>query len=301
MTHRLKGRLTLLAALVVAWPSWGFDPGADPYADLNRTARDAYAAAKAQILRPDQPVFLVGRDVALMRDGQTWSRSIAPALYRDLKSLSHIPLGIFAAALAWEQAPGDPQWAQRLTALRGHAEAALLTLDRTGFSDAQKARQRDLLRASVAYVDGLGEQRPDPAALRAYARSVGSATLANAADAAKAGVEELHRAVTDLRAHLAPGEWERAYVLILAPKTPRDGNLAYEYFANALSPGAAGKRLIYAESIFDQQVALGLLRTLVIDRAVGEAFYGDPARMERDLLADGAAAALLQMFGRLGR
>jgi hypothetical protein len=48
-------------------------------------------AAKAQALRPDQPVFLVGRDVTLMKDGQRWTKTIAPALYRDLKSLSHIP------------------------------------------------------------------------------------------------------------------------------------------------------------------------------------------------------------------
>ncbi len=301
MTHRLKGCLTLLAALSVAWPAAGFDPGADPYAELNRTAREAYAAAKAQVLRPDQPVFLVGRDITLSKDGQKWTRPIAPALYRDLKSLSHIPLGIFAAASAWEQAPDDPQWAKRLALLRGHAAAALQTLDQPGLSEVQKVRQREMLQRSIAYVDALREQKPDPAALKAYAAAVGPATLANATDAAKAGVEELHRAVTELRAQLAPGDWDRAYVLILAPKTPRDGNLAYEYFANAMGRAAEGKRLIYAESIFDQQVALGLLRTLIIDRAIGEAFYGDPSRMERDLLADGATAALLQMFGRLGR
>jgi hypothetical protein len=189
---------------------------------------------------------------------------------------------------------------KRLGVLRGHAEAALATLDRVGLSEVQQARQRDMLQRSIAYVDGLGEQKPEPAALRAYAASVGPATLANAADAAKAGIDDLHRAVTELRAQLAPGDWERAYVLILAPKTPRDGNLAYAYFANAMGRAAEGQRLIYAESIFDQQVALNLLRTLVIDRSVGEAFYGDPSRMERDLLADGATAALLPMFGRLG-
>lgn len=301
MKLRLKAWLPLLAALMLAGPATAFDPGADPYAELNRTAREAYAAAKAQVLPPDQPVFLVGRDVTLMKGGQRWTRPIAPALYRDLKSLSHIPLGVFAAASAWERAPDDPQWAGRLSTLRAHAAAALQTLDRIGLSDSQAARQREMLQRSIAYVDALGEQKPDPAALKAYAAAVGPATLANAADAARAGVQELHRAVTELRGQLAPGEWERAYVLILAPKTPRDGNLAYEYFANAMGRAAERQRLIYAESIFDQQVALNLLRTLIIDRAVGEAFYGDPARMERDLLADGATAALLEMFGRLGR
>ena len=48
----------------------------------------------------------------------------------------------------------------------------------------------------------------------------------------KASVEELHRAVTDPRTEFAPGDWERAYVLIPAPTTPRGGKPAYGYFVN---------------------------------------------------------------------
>ena len=158
------------------------------------------------------------------------------------------------------------------------------------------------MERSISYADkALQEPKHDPAALRDYARAVAPATLANAADAAKARLDEMHRAVTELRTQLAPGEWEKAYALILAPKTPRAGNLEYEYFVNAMGPGSGEKKVIYAESIFDSEVALGLLRTLLIDRSVGEAFYGDPYRMERDLLADGATAELLRMFGRLGQ
>lgn len=301
----MKIRLALSFAIAVSLAATrlalALDPGPDPYAELNRTAREAYGAAKAQVLRPDQPVFVVSDKLTLIKGRERWSEAFTPGLYTNLKSLSHIPLGLFAVASARSHTPDDPQWYKRIATLRDFAKASLLTLDQNGLSDAQKARLRGLLERSIAYADkALAESEPDPAALRNYARAVAPATLANAADAAKARLEEMHRAVTRLRTRLAPGEWEKAYALILAPKTPRVGNLEYEYFINAMGPGSAEKRVIYAESIFDSEVALGLLRTLLIDRTVGEAFYGDPYRMERDLLGDGATAELLRMFGRLG-
>lgn len=300
MVRRVVRSLACLAFALLAGPALALDPGVDPFADLNRAAREAYGAARARAIPAEQPVFVVLGSVTLLKDGQSWSVPFIPAGYRDMKSLSHIPLGVFAAAAAREQEPDDPQWAKRLAVLKEHAEAALGSLDRTGLTDPQKDRQRAMLVRSIAYVDAaLADPRPDPAALKDYARAVAPATLANAADAAGEAVGSLHRAVTELRGRLAPGEWERAYVLVLGPKTAREGNLQYAYFANAMGPGAAG-RLIYAESIFDREAALNLLRTLILDRKVGEAFYADPARMERDVLADGAQAALLTLFGRLG-
>ena len=42
------------------------------------------------------------------------------------------------------------------------------------------------------------------------------------------------------------------------------------------------------------------LGVLLIDRQVGAAFFGEPGRMERDLLGDAAKVKLLQLFGKLG-
>lgn len=302
MMRRLVLSSAVAVCLASAWPALALDPGPDPYGELNRTAREAYGAAKAQVLRPDQAVFIVSDKLTLLKGGQSWSETFTPALYTNLKSLSHIPLGLFAVSSARGHSPDDPQWNKHIATLRDFAKASLLTLDQHGFSDAQKGRLRDLMERSIAYADrALAEPKADLEALRDYARAVAPATLANAAEAAKARLNEMHRAVNELRTRLEPGEWEKAYALILAPKTPRVGNLEYEYFVNAMGPGSAEKRVIYAESIFDSEVALGLLRTLLIDRSVAEAFYGDSSRMERDLLADGATAELLRMFGRLGQ
>ena len=118
MSRRFAFCFAVIASLSAAWPAHALDPGSDPYADLNRVARDAYGAAKAQVLRPDQPVFIVSDKLTLIKGGQSWSETFTPALYTNLKSLSHIPLGLFAVSSARGHSPDDPQWNRRIAADR---------------------------------------------------------------------------------------------------------------------------------------------------------------------------------------
>jgi len=124
--------------------------------------------------------------------------------------------------------------------------------------------------------------------------------LANAADAATAQLDGLHALVQQWRGEMGEAEWQRLYVVILGPRMPRAGNLQFAYFANALGNAAIDQRLFYAEGIFDVKGGLDLLATIITDRELSAAVFDDPLRMDRDLLADGAAAHLLSMFGRLG-
>ena len=88
--------------------------------------------------------------------------------------------------------------------------------------------------------------------------------------------------------------------MVLGAKTSRPGNLAYTYFVNLLGAAEDGHRVVYAESVFDEKGADGILAQLLTDRRLSVDFFADERRMERDLLADGAEARLLQLFGRLG-
>jgi hypothetical protein len=53
-----------------------------------------------------------------------------------------------------------------------------------------------------------------------------------------------------------------------------------------------GRRIVYAESLWEEPRALDLMGTHMLDGAVGEAFFGDYWRMHRDLLADAAKGYL---------
>jgi hypothetical protein len=74
--------------------------------------------------------------------------------------------------------------------------------------------------------------------------------------------------------------------------TPRVGNLAMQYFRHILGPDVDDKRLVYAEGAREEERALQTLGTVLLDTGVGEAFFDDPSRMLRDLLADAAEAYL---------
>jgi len=50
--------------------------------------------------------------------------------------------------------------------------------------------------------------------------------------------------------------------------------------------------VVYAESLWEEPQALGLLGTHLLDGDVGEAFFGDYMHMHRDLLGDAASQYL---------
>src|SRR5262249_30248401 len=128
--------------------------------------------------------------------------------------------------------------------------------------------------------------------LIAFTRKLGPLVLANAADAARAEIDSLHKQVTAWKAEMTPQEWDRLHVVITGSALPRKGNLATQYFARLLSEPGEGARIIYAEGLFEEERALNLLGTYRFDTDIGFAFFDDKMRMHRDLLDDGAAQYL---------
>ena len=70
---------------------------------------------------------------------------------------------------------------------------------------------------------------------------------------------------------------------------PREDLVVTQYFLRLLHEPREGRRVVYAESLWEEPKALDLLGTHLLDGSVGEAFFGDYMRMHRDLL--GAAAS----------
>ena len=76
-------------------------------------------------------------------------------------------------------------------------------------------------------------------------------------------------------------------------QTARGENAAVQYFARLFGETTGeGRRVVYAESLWDEEKALNLLGTLRLDGKLSEAVFGDRFRMYRDFLADGARAAI---------
>ena len=269
--------------------------------DLNAAARESYAASRALALKSDQPVFLVTDTVTLIRGEDLGSQPYKPALYHELKSISHLPLGAYSASIGLLENPTDKRWMDRLRMLLNQLNIAQADLPKASFTDLQRVRQENILSLSRAYLaDILMRESADIASINLYSRTLAPLLLANAADAANVQIEALDQAVRELSKKLKPGEFEKAMAVIAGPKTPREGNLQFQYFVFAFGAGSAGTRVLYMESIFDREAALGVLRTVLNDRVASQAFFGETYRLERDLMADGATVELMRRFGHLG-
>lgn len=300
MTRRLAFAclaFALLAAPVAA------DPAAEAALnDLNKAARAVYGAGKAKLLASTDPVVIVAFDTLILRrDGQETRIDFTPPIYDRLKSVAHVSLGLYGA-FAPAVGTSDEGWRPAAAELRAKALAVRPVLERLDLTPAQIVRQRVLLDLSVDLIDRTSAAgRVERSTLVAYGRAVAPLLLANATDAARAQLDGLHAAFEPWRKQLPAEEWARLYVLVLGARMPRAGNLQFSYFTYAMGQEAVDKRLVYAEGIFTADGAKQLLGTLVIDRALADAYFDDPMRMDRDLLADAAEAHLLAMFGRLGR
>lgn len=293
--------LSALIGLATPSTSQAFQGDGQLFNDLNMAGRSAYAKERSQLFPVGMPIFLVTDKVTLINGQKLGERPYTPPLYDQLKSIAHLSLGIAAAGLYAQETPGDTSWRAMLSDLRGKARGAKDRLDASAFNSEQKQRQTQLIDLSITYIDSaLASPAFDPAALKAYAAASAPLLLANTTDAANEQIEALDQAVKDLAKQLTPDEWARAIAVITGPKLPREGHLQTQYFLFSFGEKTTGQRVQYMENIFDEDQALAVLQTIIVDRKIGGLFFNDPTRMERDLLSDAATVELMRRFGRLG-
>jgi hypothetical protein len=277
--------------------------GPGPRADealksLNEASRAAYRNAREEALRRTGPVILVEGDELVLRYGA--SRTVArfaPDVYHDLKAVSHVPLAVYALLRSCADGPVNDERLYDLKTYRERVAAARGGLGGRGLSADQLDRQDKIFQRSLEFLDGvIKSRRADAKALTEFTRGVRPLLDANAADAAAVQLDALHRQVTAWRETLTAEEWGRLTVIVMGTQLPRKDNLAVQYFARLLGEPGEGRRVVYAEALFDEAKALDLLGTRLVDTGVGTAFFDDPQRMYRDLLGDAAREHLGKMF-----
>jgi hypothetical protein len=295
-------KLAGFAVLAMIGPAAAGDlaTSSDAFVQLNDTAIAIYQQAKSRYLAAVDLVVIVGASSILIRQhGAVRRVGAIPPVYHLLKTVDHVPRSLWAALRpAIDGLDRDETWRSELIALRPRIEAVLEVLPTASFPTDATRRDEQMLRTCLALIDGyLATGVPAPDKLQGELRALAPTVLADAADAARAQIDAIDRDVRPWWAGLSQAERDQAFVVVLGNKTARVGNAAYAYFVNLLGAAEDGHRVVYAEGIFDEPGADGLLATLLTDRRLSLDFFADERRMERDLLADGAEARLLELFG----
>jgi hypothetical protein len=133
-------------------------------------------------------------------------------------------------------------------------------------------------------------------------------------EAAHIRITALHKEVQHIQRTIDPEDWKSLCVVVMGPPMPREGELSMQYFEKILKITASAKkcpyaraltstahlygkqRLIYAESICEEDKALDLITTHICDEEVGRALLNDESAMRADVLKDAAKNCLKKMF-----
>jgi hypothetical protein len=260
---------------------------------LNNAFRAAYADAKSRVLASSGPTLIVNGDsFTLLRGGRRVEANVGVASYDTVKTIAHVPLAIYVILTPGEGAVDDDR-IKVLAGLRELIPPAVGSLDTLGFSAATLARQKQIVAASEAFLDDVaGRHRFERSALLAFTRDMAPLVMENVTEATRAQLDATHTQVSAWRRDLSPREWSQLHVLIIGAHMPREGQAVTQYFLRLLNEPREGRRVVYAESLWEEPKALDLLGTHLLDGSVSEAFFGDSMRMHRDLLSDAASQYL---------
>jgi len=289
----------LIALIMGASPGLAAEkPATDPLVAVNKSFRTIYAKRRAEILKRAEPIIIVKFDAAVLRHrGTRREVNFTPRLYHETKSVSHTVLAAVAALTGKTDRPLSPATRAQLSGLRALIPPAEASLAGRGWPAGVTATHRAMLGATRAFIDqALAAGRVRGSTLTGFARRMRPYVLESGRVAAEAQLNGLHALMTRWRRMLGPA-WVRVWVVNLAPRQARPGNLQHTYLRRLMGAKADGRRLITGENIFDEKGALRLLGTIILDRAAARAFFGDPARLERDFLSDAAAAHVRTIFG----
>ncbi len=99
--------------------------------------------------------------------------------------------------------------------------------------------------------------------------------MENVADATRAQLDATHAQVSASRRELTARQWNDLHVVIIGPHMPREDLVVTQYFLRLLHEPAEGRRVVYAEAMWQEPRAMELLGTHLLDGNVGEAFFGD--------------------------
>jgi hypothetical protein len=264
---------------------------------LNDAFRAAYADAKRRVLAASGPTLIVnGDNFSLLRDGRRVEANAGTPIYDPVKTIAHIPLAIYVTLTPGDGAIDDDRL-KTLNGLRELIPPAERSLDTLKLPAVTLARQKQIVGYSLGFLDTLASGRTFArAALVAFARRMAPLVMENVAEATRAQLDATHAQVSAWRRDLSPRDWSQMHVLIIGPHMPREGLVVTQYFLRLLHEPREGRRVVYAESLWQEPQALDLLGTHLLDGGVGEAFFSDDMRMHRDLLGDAAKQYLPRLL-----
>ena len=249
-----------------------------------RAAYDAHIACVGNNIYPLLYVdfTLVGGRYTLV-ESESRSHVRAPDLrtYAQLKSIAHIPLGIFVQISEYAAYPDNGQWIPPIQAYRQQLAAAQAQINRTALVRFERSACHEIIAASIQFIDGIvGRRTFTLDEFRAYTRGQREAILHCMRKAAQVQVGAMSAVVAEFKQMLG-ARWSEVYVVISARLSQENAHALI--ISNQMAPERRETHLIVSEAVPTLDAAKQLLGRIVGDRIVAQyVFSQHGSRAERE-------------------
>jgi hypothetical protein len=265
----------------------------DAINSLDISFQSAYAQAKAKTRSQLGPVIIVSSNALLLKDGKRQESSFIPDVYNITKTVDHIPLAIFCILNGETDQKLSVATLEKLAKFKDLVVATQSSVYESDLSKDSLARQHQIIERSLDFIGQVQKAgEVDSLTLQKFTRDLAKLTLLNAYEAISAATKNLDGIVQNWRKNMTPEQWRQLCVVVVSAHMPRAQNSSMQYFEKLLGQSREGGRVIYYDGQYDEEKAIDLLVTHILDREISVSFYKDPWRMHRDLLSDGAAKYL---------
>lgn len=227
---------------------------------VNEAFHGSYDDQRA-VAERDPILVVLADDLVLFREKRRSTFHITPPEVTAAKAIAHAPVALWLLL----QRPGHEA---RIAELR-----AFIT----------QSPADPILGETLRWIDRMPFD-PD-----AFAAALGPGLMEAIERATKLQLEALHRTTEEALATLSVEERRSLHVAVTGDHQARVRSLPMQYFQKRF---VDADRVLYAEGVSDAEAAAALVGKQRLDRAMAKAFFGDPRRLQRDVLGDAAKAEL---------
>lgn len=257
-------------------------------------AKTQYATGQMQ-----SPVILAmfngtGGRYILRRNGKQEAVEPVPALYQQMKSVSHTLVGIFEIISPYLEDSQAGNWQHSLAEYDRQTKEALARLSNVGMPTEYERSCQNIMEGGIAFMDKALKTGTFTAAdYSTYAKAVMPDVYKTISLAGKLQVEHFQAVVKKWRQDMGEEEWSRLYTVVDTAWAMRRENVHFQIMAQMMGRDAINDRLIMAEAINDvtEDDLLMLLGRIVNDRVLSILVFDKTYRMDVELMGEAARAA----------
>jgi len=284
-----------------------YDQYEDAITALNRSFHESYNNLIHRTFenlgaRKSPVIVMIHEDVILFHDGKEEKVNVIPKEYHQIKGIGHMSFGVYVTLANNGYKPLRPDIKEDLEHKIDLIDQALKYLEYNPLPLEYAATHRTMLESAsnlIGKVLAAGEVVED--VLLDFCQKSAPLYLEGAQIGAKLEIDTLHDTVMNWIDRVGDDNWENIHVVICAAHQGRYRETTLQYFQRLLyeREGFSAKhedRVVYAEHINDPQAALELLARHIVDQRASIDLFGDPTRLQEDLMSDGAEAYLQELL-----